>query len=267
VSKLSLVREFWDETPCDGQATYDMRYRLRYEKEPWLLSFLQRVAARHHSILEVGCGQGTDGVTLCKFLSSDSRYIGVDMSEVSLDSARAAAESASPALQVTPNFKLDNAERLSFADGTFDCVLSIGALHHSEDTAQAIAEVKRVLAPGGTAFIFLYRRLSPKLLVAHALRRVQEGVDKLLGTDRAFYKLARARPLPENLGTAVYECFGVPILRSYTKSQMQALFSDFSSLQLSCHGVGLPPLGINQLLEAPAARLLGYLWLAEAVKG
>jgi SAM-dependent methyltransferase len=266
VSKLSRVREFWDETPCDGQANYALRSHMRYEKEPWLLPFLKNIATGHYNILEVGCGQGTDGVTLCQYLPIGSRYVGVDMSTASLESAEAAAQSVAGVLHVRPVFQIENAERLSFANDSFDCVLSVGALHHSDDTDHAVAEIRRVLAPGGQAFVFLYRLMSPKLLAAHSLRIVQSAVDRLLRTDRSFYRLARRVHMPESFGTAVYECFGVPILRSYTRSAMVRLFSDFSTVKLTCHGIGLPPLGINSHLEAHAASVFGYLWLAEVVK-
>jgi ubiquinone/menaquinone biosynthesis C-methylase UbiE len=43
-----------------------------------------------------------------------------------------------------------DAERLPFADGSFDLVLGHAILHHIPDLAQAFAEFERVLAPGGT---------------------------------------------------------------------------------------------------------------------
>ena len=53
-----------------------------------------------------------------------------------------------------------DAENLPFRDGTFDIVYSNGVLHHSEDTDQGIAEVHRVLKPGGRAIIMVYARRS-----------------------------------------------------------------------------------------------------------
>jgi ubiquinone/menaquinone biosynthesis C-methylase UbiE len=43
-----------------------------------------------------------------------------------------------------------DAERLPFADGSFDLVLGHAVLHHIPDLARAFAEFERVLAPGGT---------------------------------------------------------------------------------------------------------------------
>jgi SAM-dependent methyltransferase len=259
MDKLSLVREFWDETPCDGQPTYALRSQLRYQKEPWLLPLIDRIANAYPSILEVGCGQGTDGVTLCERMPPGGRYVGVDMSEVSLARARSAAAEIRERLQVTPHFGFENAEQLSFADNSFPCILSVGALHHSENTERAIAEVRRVLAPGGTAFILLYRTIAPKVFTAHLLRAVQRSLDAVLRTDRILYRALRAVRREEGAGTAVYECFGVPILRSYTRASMCALFRDFSSLTLTAHGSGR---SLARLGNDP----LGYLWLAEATK-
>jgi ubiquinone/menaquinone biosynthesis C-methylase UbiE len=43
-----------------------------------------------------------------------------------------------------------DAERLPFADGSFDLVLGHAVLHHIPDLTRAFAEFERVLAPGGT---------------------------------------------------------------------------------------------------------------------
>ena len=185
MDRLALVREFWNETPCDGGATYASRAHFRYAKDPWLVPILQRIAATHRHILEVGCGQGTDGVTLCCLLLPGSEYVGVDLSEASLLNARHAAGEMAGRLRVEARFQLENAERLSFPSDSFEAVVSVGALHHSPQTSRALSEVHRVLQPGGVAYVFLYRMLSPKLLGSHALRGVQRGLDAVLRTERS----------------------------------------------------------------------------------
>src|SRR5258708_3631435 len=99
MDRISQVRQFWNDSPCDGQATYVDRCNFRYRKDAWLLPLLDGIASRSpRAVLEVGCGQGTDGVTLCQMLPAGSRYVGVDMSDVSLTQARGAAVEASAAL-------------------------------------------------------------------------------------------------------------------------------------------------------------------------
>ncbi len=51
-------------------------------------------------------------------------------------------------------------ENLPFQDASFDIVYSNGVLHHSENTKRCLAEVFRVLKPGGKAVLMLYARHS-----------------------------------------------------------------------------------------------------------
>ncbi len=53
-----------------------------------------------------------------------------------------------------------DAARLPFPDASFDIVYSNGVLHHTPRIREAVAEVHRVLAPGGRAIIMLYARNS-----------------------------------------------------------------------------------------------------------
>ncbi len=266
LDRISLVRDFWNEVPCDGQQSYLARSRFRYRKDPWLIGVLERIASQHRNVLEIGCGQGTDGVTLCTLLREGSSYTGVDISSVSLTRARAAAAEFADKLRVSPVFRLDNAEQLGFPDNHFDCVLSVGALHHSPNTERAISEVKRVLAYGGSAFICLYRTFAPKVLCAHVLRGVQTCADGIFRTERLLYRAARRVTIGDEMGTAIYECFGVPILRSYRRRQMQVLFNGFTSVRLSAHGWRLPRPRVADARFDLENNPLGYLWLAEARK-
>ena len=263
MDELSQVREFWDEFPCDGHASFELRSRFRYRKDPWLLPFLDRIAGGYRHVLEVGCGQGTDGISLCQRLLPGSCYVGVDRSQTSLERADGAAAEVRESLKVFPEFRLGNAEQLDFPDGSFECVFSVGALHHSERTERAIAEVHRVLAPGGVALVLLYRRSAPKVLAAHMLRAFQDCLDAGLRKDRIIYRAWRAVRTGNPSGTAIEECFGVPILRSYTRRGMSSLFRKFSSVRLSSRGFG----SIFRTKTNPEASApLGYLWLAEAIK-
>lgn len=264
--KLDKVRDFWNETPCDGHESYALRARFRYAKEPWLYPLLKKIAAEHANILEIGCGQGTDGITLCQFMAPGGTYLGVDMSTTSIDNARRAAQEMMPHLKILPGFHLENAEQLSFKGDSVDCVVSVGALHHSADTGKAIREVYRVLRPGGKAYVFLYRTAAPKLLIAHALRGLQAVMDKLFRTKRLLYRISRTLNMDRFLGTMIYECFGVEILRSYTRKGMRKLFGDFPEVRLTAYGTGLPPIGFNRMFDSHSGNVFGYLWLAEVRK-
>jgi SAM-dependent methyltransferase len=59
------------------------------------------------------------------------------------------------------HFQLAAGEELPYADGAFDLVLSHEVLEHVRDDRLAVAEMVRVLRPGGRAVIFVPNRLHP----------------------------------------------------------------------------------------------------------
>ena len=262
---LEATRRFWNTYPCDGQDSYEARCRFRYGKEQWLLPRLLDIASQARKILEVGCGQGTDAITVCRHLPAGSSYTAVDLSEASLDRAREAAQEESSRLAIVPEFRFENAERLSFADASFDFVYSMGVLHHTDNIDLALGEFDRVLRPGGTALVCLYRTYSPKILLALALRRLQKCLDRLLGTERIILRLSNRLPVERLIGTALQECFGVPILRSYTERQVRELFKDFVEVRVGPVGFGSPPSVLGRAGH-PGRGGFGYLYVVEANK-
>lgn len=260
---LQLTRSFWNANPCDGQADVSTRMRFRYLKEPWLPRVLDGVAACAN-VLEVGCGQGTDALYCCQRMNVGGSYIGVDYSDASIASARRSLQQCCHRLSVVPQFTVGNAEALQFEQDRFDCVLSIGVLHHTPNTQQAIDEVYRVLKPGGRAVIALYRLASPKVFSAHAIRGVARAVDVLLGRERVLYDLCGRLGSNHCLGTMLLECLGVPILKSYTRGEIRRMFSRFDDVSIRPIGIGLA-LGPLRSLDR-GANPLGALWLVEAHK-
>jgi SAM-dependent methyltransferase len=88
--------------------------------------------------LEIGCGEGNNLARFAKHLSCT----GVDLFPKKLRFA--ATELA------TCKFAAADATRLPFADGSFRSVFVRDLLHHVKEPARVLAEVARVLAPGGT---------------------------------------------------------------------------------------------------------------------
>jgi SAM-dependent methyltransferase len=87
-------------------------------------------------------------------------------------------------------------ERLPFADGSFDCVVSSWVLCSIDDVSQALGEVYRVLRPGGR-FLFLEHGLSPDPRVRKWQRRLNWLEYRLGGgcrLDRDIRALLAAQP-------------------------------------------------------------------------
>jgi ubiquinone/menaquinone biosynthesis C-methylase UbiE len=146
------------------QEIEDRRYRFHYH----LRGLFSALKGSHGKLLEVGCGIGVDSIQLAK---CGFDVIAVDLTENALGVAREFAGHRG----VSIDFRLGNAERLDFPDETFDIVYSFGVLHHTPDIEKAVAEVRRVLKPGGTAHVMLYHRDSLVNLVHRLLRLPYES--------------------------------------------------------------------------------------------
>jgi arsenite methyltransferase len=93
--------------------------------------------------LDVGCGPGTFTASLARAAGPGGLALGVDISEPML--ARAVRAAAGPQV----GFLRADAQRLPFRDETVDAVLAIAVLQLIPDPVVALAEIARVLRPGG----------------------------------------------------------------------------------------------------------------------
>lgn len=100
--------------------------------EKRITTIRRHVPLRGGALLEIGCG---DAVYARALRADFARVVGVDirMDELPRDL---------PAAQMS-------ADRLAFADGTFDCVLAVEVLEHIDSTERVFRELARVLRPGG----------------------------------------------------------------------------------------------------------------------
>lgn len=105
------------------------------------------LAPRGRAVLDVGCGEGW---LVRRLEGAGATAVGLDPLAPALERARAADPGAPPSRYVQ-----GVAERLPFADSSFDAVVFFNALHHVPVEAMdaAIAQAARVLAPDGTLYV------------------------------------------------------------------------------------------------------------------
>lgn len=169
-STLVAIREYWNSRPLGVQYRSDhnlevgsaeffahIRPWMTPYKFPWIMERIEREAAllKGKNLLEVGCGMGFDSL---EFLRRGVRVTATDLTPnaVQLASRHFELEGVQPEAVHTAS-----ALELPFPDHTFDAVWADGVLHVTGNTAQAIAEVRRVLVPGGRAIIsHFYRKPS-----------------------------------------------------------------------------------------------------------
>ncbi|WP_433734641.1 class I SAM-dependent methyltransferase [Nocardia sp. CA-129566] len=96
------------------------------------------------SVLDVGSGGGQLAIAIAR-RSPDVRVIGVDLSP---DQVARAGERVDGVAQRV-RFQVGSAENLEFPDNHFSTVVSVGSIKHWGDRARGLAEMVRVLRPGG----------------------------------------------------------------------------------------------------------------------
>lgn len=108
-------------------------------------------------VLDLGCGSGW-AARLMAARAKPGRVVGIDISDEMIAQAR-----ASSAEFPNVEFRVGSAEQLPFADEEFTHAFSMESIYYYEDMAQALKEVRRVLAPGGVfaSVVDLYRENEP----------------------------------------------------------------------------------------------------------
>ena len=97
-------------------------------------------------VLDLGSGAGTDSLVAARMVGPKGRVTGIDMTPEMLDKARrSAAEMGAENVE----FVEAEAERLPFADASFDVVISNGVIDLIPDKDAVFSELHRVLEPGG----------------------------------------------------------------------------------------------------------------------
>jgi SAM-dependent methyltransferase len=102
-------------------------------------------------VLEVGCGPGHLARRLARH---GLKVTGVDLDPAMVARARAGAGRRGDAGHPRLAFLVGDAAALAFPDGAFDLVVSTLSVHHWADPAAGLAEVGRVLRPGGRALVW-----------------------------------------------------------------------------------------------------------------
>jgi arsenite methyltransferase len=98
-------------------------------------------------VLDVGSGGAIDTILAARRVGPDGKAIGLDVVEAMIERARANATQAG--VEGWTEFVLGEMEQIPLPDGSVDVVISNGVLNLSARKSRALAEIFRVLKPGG----------------------------------------------------------------------------------------------------------------------
>lgn len=241
------VKDFWEshvnnEYYTQAERASDTYFReieeRRYTAHYNLRDLFASLQGSSGRLLEIGCGIGVDSIQLAK---AGFDVTAVDLTENALEVARQFAQQR----DVTIDFRLGNAEALDFADDTFDAVYSFGVLHHTPDIEKAISEVRRVLRPGGKAYIMLYHR------------------DSLVNAVHKVFRLPYESPRDRD-----DHC---PVVYTFSRRGARELFGDFSRVHVEAsypftYGFGPLAMKLPVSVRRPLGRAIGWHLMITATR-
>ena len=179
--------EAWEEHAIWWQEGFTEGADAEYEEQ--ILPLAAELLAGYDRILDVGAGEGQ--ISRLAVRGGASAVVGVDSSRAQTDEARRRGGGVS--------YARSEAARLPFRDRCFDAAVACLVFEHIEAVDEAIAEVARVLRPGGRFAFFLnhpllqtpgsgwiddqvldppeqYWRIGPYLLESIESEEVEKGV-------------------------------------------------------------------------------------------
>lgn len=213
------VRAFWEQEPCGtGERItgplelgslewFEAVEQNRYANEPMIHAAGEFTRHRGKRLLEIGVGAGTDHL---QWARAGCDCYGVDLTDAAIETTRRRLD----LYEFSSDLRRLDAEQLPFDDDTFDLVWSWGVIHHAERPDKIVAEVHRILKPGGEFRGMMYKRLSLAVFnewLKHALLRGKPW--------RSFSDVLAAH-------------FESPGTKAYTLNEMRAMFHAFRAVDV-----------------------------------
>jgi ubiquinone/menaquinone biosynthesis C-methylase UbiE len=209
------VKRYWNARPCNirhstaeigTEEYFNEVERRKYFVEPHIPAFAEFEKWRGKTVLEVGCGIGTDTIN---FASAGADVVAVDVSSESLALARRRAEVFGLSDKIS--FIEANAERLSdlIEARPFDLVYSFGVIHHSPHPDRILEHVRQNFVHADTKLkLMVYNRRSWKVFWM------------------AMQELGRSWNLDQIIAKHSEAQTGCPITYTYTPATAKALLGD-----------------------------------------
>ena len=174
MSGLPNARQIQEWNGEKGERWLEQYEKVQHELVAFGKRAMDRAAIRAgERVLDIGCGSGETTLELARRVGPAGSALGVDISRLLLDAARAAARQAA-----LPNvsFQEADAQTYSFAPASFDIVFSRFGVMFFEDPDAAFRNLKTALRPRGRLSFVCWRSLQESeffaIPMAAALRRL-----------------------------------------------------------------------------------------------
>jgi len=184
-------------------------FKQRFEDNGFNLGFF-----KGKRCLDVGCGGGRYSIAMA-MLGADE-VTGVDISKEGITDARKRSQSLGIS-NVT--FIQNTAEELPFKNASYDFVCFSGVLMHMEAPEKGIAEIARILKPGGMVYMLVYATEGVRWPLINILRSFSQQI----GFDNFDKALSIAGELDVNKRRTYLDDLFVPVIDFYSEDRLRKL--------------------------------------------
>lgn len=276
MTDLEQVRSFWENNPLwTGESKYQTgsvpfydEHRAVYIADCFAGSFdirflpPARPQGQNMSILDLGCGIG--------FWVTEFAMRGLNNLHAAdlTDQALELTQKRLATYGLVAKLSQQNAEKMTFANDSFDHVNCQGVIHHTPNTPATIAEIARILKSGGTASISVYYR-NPILKLWPYLRWLGWPLAKLGGglKGRGRENIFLKSDVDEIV--RLYDGEANPIGKSYTQEQFESLLKNHFEIKetyLHFFPARAIPIRIPAVLHRWLDKHLGFMIYATVQK-
>lgn len=162
----AVRRQYGDATRLSTRIRFQQTYSVNpYGFGPWLMD--QYDFPANARVLEIGCGTGQMWIGQQPLIDGFAELMLTDFSEGMLQEAQ---KNLADIRGV--QYRIADIQNLPFADASYDFVIANMMLYHVPDRMRAIAEVRRVLKPGGTFVCATYGEQG----IVQYLKALLEGI-------------------------------------------------------------------------------------------
>lgn len=178
MGNIEDVRRYWDSRPCNirhstaplgSRQYFDEVEARKYTVEPYIPTFANFTRWSHRSVLEVGCGIGTDTIN---FVRAGAYVTAIDLSAIAVELTRQRAHAYGIQHLVDVNQQdVEQYEPYGTNIG-FDLIYAWGSLHHTPHPDVALSQLRKHCHPDTILKVMVYHRWSTKA-IGLALRHGQ----------------------------------------------------------------------------------------------
>ncbi len=186
--KSTINNDIYDEFADTWWDENEFLHLLKAMVNPWRVPYFKNALTKHYGqdlrqvqLLDIGCG---GGVLTEEFAQAGCRVSGIDISPRSIAIAQAHADQS----ELSVDYRVGDAARLPFEDGSFEAVSCCDMLEHVSDWKRVVAESSRVLKPGGL-FLFdtINRTQKSKATFIYGLQ--ESSLTKLMPPDTHIWEM------------------------------------------------------------------------------